>query len=124
MATGKYLGWVDSDDALAPNALERTVAALDTNPNVGMVYTQHEVIDETGLVLGLGERCPNSPLPHHAVYAPCPSSRKPQQTHRARAAQNQIRTFSGAEGIRTPDFRIANAALSQLSYDPNEGAGN
>jgi hypothetical protein len=26
-------------------------------------------------------------------------------------------------GDRTPDLRIANAALSQLSYDPNEGAG-
>ena len=25
-------------------------------------------------------------------------------------------------GDRTPDLRIANAALSQLSYDPNEGA--
>jgi hypothetical protein len=29
----------------------------------------------------------------------------------------------GAEGDRTPDLRIANAALSQLSYCPSEGAG-
>jgi hypothetical protein len=27
----------------------------------------------------------------------------------------------GAEGDRTPDLRIANAALSQLSYGPGEG---
>ena len=27
---------------------------------------------------------------------------------------------SGAEGSRTPDLRIANAALSQLSYGPLE----
>jgi hypothetical protein len=26
--------------------------------------------------------------------------------------------FGGAEGDRTPDLRIANAALSQLSYGP------
>ena len=31
--------------------------------------------------------------------------------------------FDGREGDRTPDLRIANAALSQLSYTPkNEGA--
>lgn len=28
--------------------------------------------------------------------------------------------FGGAEGDRTPDLRIANAALSQLSYCPEE----
>ena len=28
----------------------------------------------------------------------------------------------GAEGDRTPDLRIANAALSQLSYSPDIGA--
>ena len=27
----------------------------------------------------------------------------------------------GAEGIRTPDLRIANATLSQLSYGPSDG---
>ena len=31
---------------------------------------------------------------------------------------NYAHTFSGAEGIRTPDLGIANAALSQLSYRP------
>ena len=30
---------------------------------------------------------------------------------------------SGAEGDRTPDLRIANAALSQLSYGPNKISG-
>ena len=28
--------------------------------------------------------------------------------------------IGGAEGDRTPDLRIANAALSQLSYGPEE----
>ena len=30
--------------------------------------------------------------------------------------------FGGAEGDRTPDLVIANDALSQLSYGPDEGA--
>ena len=29
--------------------------------------------------------------------------------------------LGGAEGIRTPDLRIANATLSQLSYGPSDG---
>ena len=33
-------------------------------------------------------------------------------------------TGGGAEGIRTPDLRIANAALSQLSYSPTPKALN
>lgn len=36
--TGRYLGWVDSDDLLAPTALEETAAVLDTHPEVGLVY--------------------------------------------------------------------------------------
>jgi glycosyltransferase involved in cell wall biosynthesis len=58
-----YLGWVDSDDILAPNALAATASVLDTHPQIGMVYTDHTLIDERGTVLGLGSRCqiPYSP---------------------------------------------------------------
>src|SRR5262245_6763205 len=35
------------------------------------------------------------------------------------ARRFMIPLFSGAKGDRTPDLRIANAALSQLSYCPN-----
>jgi hypothetical protein len=31
-----------------------------------------------------------------------------------------VRNFGGAEEDRTPDLRIANATLSQLSYRPNQ----
>jgi hypothetical protein len=37
-------------------------------------------------------------------------------------ADEILLVISGAKGDRTPDLRIANAALSQLSYCP-EGAG-
>lgn len=61
--TGKYLGIVDSDDRLAPTALEETVGVLETHLDVGMVYTDYLLIDEKGTVLGLGKRCqiPYSP---------------------------------------------------------------
>ncbi|MEA2708449.1 MAG: hypothetical protein QOF78_1050 [Phycisphaerales bacterium] len=56
--TGKYFGWVDSDDAIAPAALAETVAFLDAaaNADVGMVYTDYLTMDEGGLVGGLGTR--------------------------------------------------------------------
>jgi glycosyltransferase involved in cell wall biosynthesis len=52
-----YLGTVDSDDLLVPETLAATVAILDRYPAIGMVYTDHQIIDEQGQVLGLGKRC-------------------------------------------------------------------
>jgi len=60
---GPYLGWVDSDDRLAPTALAETLAVLAARPQVGMVYTDYQVIDHDGHRRGLGTRCqiPYSP---------------------------------------------------------------
>lgn len=56
-ATGSYIGWLDSDDLLRPNAIEETVAILDSNPTIGMVYTDYWVINEQEIIQGLGNRC-------------------------------------------------------------------
>jgi glycosyltransferase involved in cell wall biosynthesis len=53
----RYLAWIDSDDLLASDALAATVAILDSNPQFGMVYTDHSIVDERGQNLGLGARC-------------------------------------------------------------------
>jgi glycosyltransferase involved in cell wall biosynthesis len=63
ISSGEYLGFVDSDDLLDPNALAETVRFLDTHPEIGMVYTDHSIFDEFGVVLGLGARC-------HIPYSP------------------------------------------------------
>ncbi len=55
--TGDYLGWIDRDDYLVANALERPAAILDKNPQVGMVYSDYLDIDSQGTSLGLGYRC-------------------------------------------------------------------
>lgn len=52
-----YIGWLDSDDMLAPLALERTYAALSRNARLGMVYTHHMMINDGGQPLGIGQRC-------------------------------------------------------------------
>jgi glycosyltransferase involved in cell wall biosynthesis len=56
-AIGTYVACVDSDDILAPTALEATTAILDTRPEIGVVYTDYQVIDENNKIKGLGNRC-------------------------------------------------------------------
>lgn len=64
VSTGSYIGWVDSDDWLAPTALARTAEVLDEKLDVGLVYTDHQVMDAQGKELGLGSSCkiPYSPI--------------------------------------------------------------
>lgn len=54
---GNYLGWVDSDDALASTALSETVAILNARPEVGLVYTDYLAIDLNNYITGYGQRC-------------------------------------------------------------------
>jgi hypothetical protein len=49
--------------------------------------------------------------------------RKRRSAHGCNIRNRQSKTQSGAEGDRTLNLRIANAALSQLSYRPNRIIG-
>lgn len=61
--TGTYIGFVDSDDILAPTALEETAAVLEAHSATGLVYTDYLVMNERGEVTDYGNRCrlPYSP---------------------------------------------------------------
>lgn len=52
LARGDILGWLNSDDLLAPGAIARAVEFLSANPDVVMVYGEGEHIDSDGKVLG------------------------------------------------------------------------
>jgi len=56
-ARGEYIGQLDSDDLLEQQAIELTVAALDNNPDWGMVYSNYLDISENGEKLRPGWRC-------------------------------------------------------------------
>ena len=62
--SGDYVGWVDSDDYIDQRALAETSAILDSEPEVGLVYTDYLVVDTAGKILGLGNHCkrPYSPM--------------------------------------------------------------
>jgi len=51
-ASGEILAWLNSDDIYCPNAVSQAVSELKTNPLVGMVYGDAELIDDTGLGAG------------------------------------------------------------------------
>jgi glycosyltransferase involved in cell wall biosynthesis len=57
IADGYYLGWIDSDDRLTSATLAATVGLLNTEPDIGMVYTDHQIIDSQGNLQGNGHRC-------------------------------------------------------------------
>ncbi|HEX3356223.1 MAG TPA: glycosyltransferase [Tepidisphaeraceae bacterium] len=57
MLSAPYFAWVDSDDILHESALKETAAILDARPEIGLVYTDYQVIDEKGTMKGLGHRC-------------------------------------------------------------------
>ena len=51
-AKGEILAWINSDDTYLPGAVSEAVAFLQAHPEIGMVYGDANLIDETGNVLG------------------------------------------------------------------------
>ena len=47
-ARGTYLGYLSSDDRLLPHAVSRLVDALDSHPEVSVVYCDFNLIDKHG----------------------------------------------------------------------------
>ncbi|OGO46342.1 MAG: hypothetical protein A2Z30_07045 [Chloroflexi bacterium RBG_16_64_43] len=52
-ACGEILGWLNSDDQLAPGALEHVAHALRSNPTTAMIYGDIREIDAHGRLLHL-----------------------------------------------------------------------
>lgn len=52
-----YIAILDSDDTLAPGALETLLPVLKNNPGIGCVYSDYNTMDKIGNITGLGERC-------------------------------------------------------------------
>ena len=53
LATSPYLLFLDADDILLPEMLERTIFYLNEHPKVGAVYTRHAYIARDGAFLGV-----------------------------------------------------------------------
>ncbi len=51
-ATGEILAWLNSDDLYFPNAVAEAVSVLQEHPEVGMVYGDAQLIDDTGAMVG------------------------------------------------------------------------
>lgn len=49
LATGDYIGFMDNDDELAPQALFSVVKALNDDPSIDFIYTDEDKIDEHGV---------------------------------------------------------------------------
>jgi glycosyltransferase involved in cell wall biosynthesis len=50
LATGEFIGLLDHDDVLWPNALYEMVSVINANPEVDLIYTDEDKIDSSGTV--------------------------------------------------------------------------
>jgi glycosyltransferase involved in cell wall biosynthesis len=51
-ATGEILAWLNSDDIYFPNTVSEAIAVLQSRPEVGMVYGDADLIDDSGETVG------------------------------------------------------------------------
>ena len=52
MATGKYIGWLNSDDYLEPNILKDVVRVFEEDYNIGTVFGKIHIVNEKGEKIG------------------------------------------------------------------------
>jgi O-antigen biosynthesis protein len=50
LAAGDYIALLDHDDALAPDALGRVAEKIAAQPELDMIYSDEDVVDNTGLI--------------------------------------------------------------------------
>ena len=78
MARGAFVAFLDDDDRWAPHKLERQLAVLEQEPEVGLVTCRAWIINETGKVVGQGEDVDDEPsfksLVERGCMANSPSS--------------------------------------------------
>lgn len=55
MAQGELIAFIDSDDLLAPNHIEKAVAVFNTQENIGLFACDSTIIDPDGAVLYSGK---------------------------------------------------------------------
>lgn len=51
-ARGNILAWLNSDDRYHPGAVREAVTFMEENPQIGMVYGDANLVDETGKIIG------------------------------------------------------------------------
>lgn len=54
-AQGQYIGFCDADDLWLPEKLERHIAHLDRNPDIGISFSGSRMIDRNGNPLGIDQ---------------------------------------------------------------------
>lgn len=64
MCRAPFIGQLDADDLLKPDAVEKTLTVLRSDPRIGVVYSSSELIDENNERIG-----DSYEYPHYSRYA-------------------------------------------------------
>jgi glycosyltransferase involved in cell wall biosynthesis len=69
-ARGEFLTWTSDDNRYQPGAIEAMVKTMERNPECGLVYTDFQLVDETGVVKQMVKsRSPSDPGAMNVVGA-------------------------------------------------------
>lgn len=68
LATGDFLGWVNSDDTYMPGAVSKALECFEKNKDVSMVYGQGYHVTEAGQII---ERYPTEPFSRERLLETC-----------------------------------------------------
>lgn len=52
-ASGTYFTWTSDDNLYAPEAIQTLLEAIESDPSIGLVYTDYTLIDESGSNVGV-----------------------------------------------------------------------
>jgi glycosyltransferase involved in cell wall biosynthesis len=106
LSHGEYIAFLDSDDILMNNALEKGVDVLDKYPEASFTYGQWYIMDERGRIIGLEK----APIKYSCV----------------RQGKEEIREFLiYGNHIPTPTVMVRRSCLDESGiFDPSFNSGS
>ena len=118
-ATGDFIAFLDSDDTLPPESVERRLNALQTHPEVDVVYGDASFIDTNGQVIARFSDIRRHPRPSGDVfYQLMLGNFAPLHTFmfRRTAATTAIRMDESLRTLEDYDFWLKLACISRFLY--------
>lgn len=120
-ATGKYIIDLSADDVLLPTRIQRGVDLLETRPDVGVQFSDAELIDAHGERLGYhSDRFPHHTIPQGSVFREILSRyfiNSPTMMIR-KSVLDALGGYDETLAYEDFDFWVRSAPITQYAYVP------
>ncbi|MBL7849905.1 MAG: glycosyltransferase [Cyclobacteriaceae bacterium] len=120
-ASGKYVIDLSADDVLLPSRIERGVRLLESRPEVGVQFSDAELIDEKGRRLGYhSDRFPHHTIPQGMIFRDLLSRyfiNSPTMMIR-KSVLDELGGYDETLAYEDFDFWVRSALRTQYAYIP------